>query len=248
MPKRESVMAETGIQLDRRQLMLGSATIALASSFGLTACGRNLPVLALDGRVVTRDAPEFEQWRTGVIWQSRKPDRKPSLIVRPNSTAAIAAAVQYARANDLKISVKSAGHHIWGNFLRDDGMLIDMWNFRKVEIDDGGESAWIEPSVWSRDINTAYRAGRTIQAGRVWTNCYHAYPAHAAFGGVVVQFQDAVVEIGAQAFHPGEGVADCSGQRGFSRDRGELQGQPRLEIVEDRGGMCAAEFGAAIWR
>ena len=37
--------------------------------------------------------------------------------------------------------------------------------------------------VWSRDGNTAYRAGRDIQAGRVWTNCYHAYPAHAAFGG-----------------------------------------------------------------
>lgn len=37
--------------------------------------------------------------------------------------------------------------------------------------------------VWSRDINTAYRFGRGIEAGRVWTNCYHAYPAHAAFGG-----------------------------------------------------------------
>lgn len=37
--------------------------------------------------------------------------------------------------------------------------------------------------VWTRDTNTAYRAGRSIQAGRVWTNCYHAYPAHAAFGG-----------------------------------------------------------------
>src|ERR1700738_4405359 len=37
--------------------------------------------------------------------------------------------------------------------------------------------------VLSRDGNTAYRAGRDIQAGRVWTNCYHQYPAHAAFGG-----------------------------------------------------------------
>jgi aldehyde dehydrogenase len=37
--------------------------------------------------------------------------------------------------------------------------------------------------VWSRDTNTAYRAGREIQAGRVWVNNYHAYPAHAAFGG-----------------------------------------------------------------
>ncbi|WBU56077.1 aldehyde dehydrogenase [Paracoccus sediminicola] len=37
--------------------------------------------------------------------------------------------------------------------------------------------------VWSREANTCYRAGRAIKAGRVWTNCYHAYPAHAAFGG-----------------------------------------------------------------
>ncbi|MET9211747.1 MULTISPECIES: aldehyde dehydrogenase [unclassified Nocardia] len=37
--------------------------------------------------------------------------------------------------------------------------------------------------VWTRDMNTAYRLGRGIKAGRVWTNCYHAYPAHAAFGG-----------------------------------------------------------------
>jgi aldehyde dehydrogenase len=37
--------------------------------------------------------------------------------------------------------------------------------------------------VWSRDINVAFRMGRGIRAGRVWTNCYHQYPAHAAFGG-----------------------------------------------------------------
>lgn len=37
--------------------------------------------------------------------------------------------------------------------------------------------------VWTRDLNTAYRFGRNIEAGRVWTNCYHAYPAHASFGG-----------------------------------------------------------------
>jgi aldehyde dehydrogenase len=37
--------------------------------------------------------------------------------------------------------------------------------------------------VWTRDSATAYRMGRGIKAGRVWTNCYHAYPAHAAFGG-----------------------------------------------------------------
>ncbi|HZX31003.1 MAG TPA: aldehyde dehydrogenase family protein [Rhodocyclaceae bacterium] len=37
--------------------------------------------------------------------------------------------------------------------------------------------------VWTRNGNLAYRMGRSIKAGRVWTNCYHDYPAHAAFGG-----------------------------------------------------------------
>jgi aldehyde dehydrogenase len=37
--------------------------------------------------------------------------------------------------------------------------------------------------LWTRDMNTAFRVGRGIEAGRIWTNCYHAYPAHAAFGG-----------------------------------------------------------------
>jgi aldehyde dehydrogenase len=37
--------------------------------------------------------------------------------------------------------------------------------------------------LWTRDSGRAYRMGRGIKAGRVWTNCYHLYPAHAAFGG-----------------------------------------------------------------
>ncbi|MCA9571616.1 MAG: aldehyde dehydrogenase family protein, partial [Myxococcales bacterium] len=37
--------------------------------------------------------------------------------------------------------------------------------------------------VWTRNVNTAYRAARAIEAGRVWQNCYHLYPAHASFGG-----------------------------------------------------------------
>ena len=37
--------------------------------------------------------------------------------------------------------------------------------------------------IWTRDLNTSYRFGRAMKAGRVWTNCYHDYPAHAAFGG-----------------------------------------------------------------
>jgi aldehyde dehydrogenase len=41
----------------------------------------------------------------------------------------------------------------------------------------------LSAAVWTRDNNRAYRLGRAIEAGRVWINCYHLYPAHAAFGG-----------------------------------------------------------------
>lgn len=41
----------------------------------------------------------------------------------------------------------------------------------------------LSAAVWTRDINTSYRASRAIKAGRVWVNCYHLYPAHSAFGG-----------------------------------------------------------------
>ncbi|MEZ4687989.1 MAG: aldehyde dehydrogenase family protein [Bacteroidia bacterium] len=48
--------------------------------------------------------------------------------------------------------------------------------------------------VWTRDMHQAYQISRNIEAGRVWVNCYHAYPAHAPFGGYrslesVVKFQ-----------------------------------------------------------
>ena len=66
------------------------------------------------------------------------------------------------------------------------GPVVSMTSFR--DFDDAMRIAnatlyGLGAGVWSRDGNTAYRAGRAIQAGRVWTNCYHLYPAHAAFGG-----------------------------------------------------------------
>ncbi|MFJ6938680.1 aldehyde dehydrogenase family protein [Streptomyces sp. NPDC101132] len=66
------------------------------------------------------------------------------------------------------------------------GPVVSVTSFRDFEdaIRIANDTSYgLGAGVWTRDINTAYRAGRAIQAGRVWTNCYHAYPAHAAFGG-----------------------------------------------------------------
>ena len=66
------------------------------------------------------------------------------------------------------------------------GPVLSVTTFKTVEdaIRIGNDTVYgLGAGVWSRNGNDAYRVGRGIQAGRVWTNCYHAYPAHAAFGG-----------------------------------------------------------------
>lgn len=66
------------------------------------------------------------------------------------------------------------------------GPVVSVTTFKTKEeaLDIANDTLYgLGAGVWSRDMNTAYRFGRDIQAGRVWTNCYHQYPAHAAFGG-----------------------------------------------------------------
>lgn len=160
-------MAQTSFGITRRGLMAGASSIGALALLPLAGCSgrRSLPPLSIDGRVIPADAADYEAWRTGVVWQSRKPTRRPAMIVRPNTVEAVQQAVNYARENGLKVSTKSSGHNLWGNYLRDDGMLIDMWNFREVDLDVDGETAWIEPSIWSRDIMVGLgKSGRAFPA------------------------------------------------------------------------------------
>jgi aldehyde dehydrogenase len=66
------------------------------------------------------------------------------------------------------------------------GPVVSVTTFKTVEeaLEIANDSLYgLGAGVWSRNVHTAYRMGREIKAGRVWTNCYHLYPAHAAFGG-----------------------------------------------------------------
>ena len=66
------------------------------------------------------------------------------------------------------------------------GPVLSVTTFKTLEeaIEIGNDTVYgLGAGVWSRNVNNTYHVGRGIQAGRVWTNCYHAYPAHAAFGG-----------------------------------------------------------------
>jgi aldehyde dehydrogenase len=66
------------------------------------------------------------------------------------------------------------------------GPVLSVTTFKDIEdaIRIGNDTVYgLGAGVWSRNGTAAYRVGREIKAGRVWTNCYHLYPAHAAFGG-----------------------------------------------------------------
>lgn len=66
------------------------------------------------------------------------------------------------------------------------GPVLSVTTFKTLEeaIAIGNDTVYgLGAGVWSRNGTDAYRVGRELQAGRVWTNCYHLYPAHAAFGG-----------------------------------------------------------------
>jgi aldehyde dehydrogenase len=66
------------------------------------------------------------------------------------------------------------------------GPVISVTTFKDAEeaLEIANDTAYgLGAGVWTRDANLAHRMGRGIEAGRVWTNCYHLYPAHAAFGG-----------------------------------------------------------------
>jgi aldehyde dehydrogenase len=66
------------------------------------------------------------------------------------------------------------------------GPVLSVTKFSTLEeaIEIGNDTVYgLGAGVWTRNATTAYRVGRELQAGRIWTNCYHLYPAHAAFGG-----------------------------------------------------------------
>lgn len=132
------------LRFDRRRMVAGGGAALLA------ACGRG--GASIDGTVLTPGSERYEAWREAMVWQARKPDRRPAMIVRPRNNADISAALRLARRRGLRVTAKSGGHHIWGAQLRDGAMLIDLWERRGLEIDERSQTAWVEPSLWSRDF------------------------------------------------------------------------------------------------
>ena len=107
----------------------------------------------IKGRIINRGDSNYNLWRGAMIWYKFKPKRYPDIIIQAQSEQDVIDAVNYARTNGLKISVRSAGHNPAKAVLREGGMLLDISPLQKVEVDKTTQTAWIQPGIRSEELN-----------------------------------------------------------------------------------------------
>jgi len=89
----------------------------------------------------------IESARFDAVWNERKPARFPDVIVLAEDEQDVALAVRFARAEGLRVSVRSGGHSWVGNGVRDGGLLIDLSRLQDVTVDPATRTATVQPSV-----------------------------------------------------------------------------------------------------
>ena len=98
-----------------------------------------------DGARLGKDDAGYEEARRAAVWNARTPARFPDLIVRAASDEDLVQAVRLARAEGMKVAVRSGGHSWAGSHLRDGGMLIDVSGLDGVSVDAGAMTATVGP-------------------------------------------------------------------------------------------------------
>ena len=105
------------------------------------------PIEGLKGEVLWRGQAGYEEARVGTVWNARKPDRYPSLIVRAADADDVAIAVRYAVSNDLAVRARSGGHNWNASSIRDDAMLIDLGHLADVTVDTTTRRVSLGPAI-----------------------------------------------------------------------------------------------------
>ena len=104
------------------------------------------------GKVLDPEAPSYHEART--IWNATI-DRRPALIVQCKEAGDVVRCVQFARDNGLLVAVKGGGHHIAGNAICDDGVVIDLSAMRSVRVDPQTTRALVEPGATLAEVDAA---------------------------------------------------------------------------------------------
>lgn len=103
------------------------------------------PSAEFRGRALARGEEGYEEARRAAVWNARTPARFPDLIVQAGDEEDLVRAVRLARAEGMKIGVRSGGHSWAGNHLRDGGMLLDVSRLDAISIDAEAMTATVGP-------------------------------------------------------------------------------------------------------
>ena len=95
----------------------------------------------------------YEAARLAAIWNARKPERYPDVIVLAKTDDDVCEAVRLAAAEGLKVSVRSGGHSWVGNGIRDGGLLIDLSSFTEATVDPDARIARVQPAAKGPQLN-----------------------------------------------------------------------------------------------
>jgi FAD/FMN-containing dehydrogenase len=110
---------------------------------------------ALGGEVITSDDPTYDEART-VFYGGI--DRRPAFIVRPKGASDVSRVVSLARESGLELAVRSGGHSLAGHSTTDGGIVLDLSQMKRLEIDLAGRTAWAQTGLTAGEYTTAVGA------------------------------------------------------------------------------------------
>ncbi len=113
--------------------------------------------MSLEGDVYWQGEEGYEELRQAAVFNLRKPDRYPDVIVQPYSEEDVVTAVRLARERGLRVKARAGGHSWTGSSVRDGGMVIDLSGFHEIEVDEAARTATVTPSVRARELNEELR-------------------------------------------------------------------------------------------
>ncbi|MFB7006739.1 MULTISPECIES: FAD-binding oxidoreductase [unclassified Streptomyces] len=110
------------------------------------------PARGIEGELVQRGDADYDAILAGMVWNGRKPERCPELIVRAASERDVPGAIGLARRRGLRIAVRAGGHSWCGSSARSDGMLIDLSRLRRCDIRTAPATAAVQPAVTGSEL------------------------------------------------------------------------------------------------
>jgi FAD/FMN-containing dehydrogenase len=120
--------------------------------------------------ILRRGDPGYEAARLDAVWNARKPHRYPAAILLADTAEDVAAGVRLARAEGLRVGIRSGGHSFVGNGVRDDCLLIDLSRLTGVGYDPDTGIARVEPAACGPQVNALLaRYGRYFPSGHAPT-------------------------------------------------------------------------------